>query len=663
MRDTIKNFRSILVANRGEIAARIIRTAKVCGLKTIAIYTRADETSPHVNLADLSVCIGDGPIMDSYLSIEKIIDVAVSTKAEAIHPGYGFLSENPELSRACQENSIFFVGPSPEVIEIMGNKAEAKKLAAAAGVPCLPGSSLANVGNKSVSKIAKSLGYPLMIKAAAGGGGKGMRLVNQPEDLENALNRAKTEAKNVFASEELILESALRSPRHIEIQILGDIYGCVLHLGERDCSIQRRHQKIIEEAPCPTLKQHLRSKMGEMAIRLAQKLNYFGAGTVEFLLDEKENFYFLEMNTRLQVEHPVTEQITGLDLVYLQLLVADKQRLPFKQEEVKFSGHAVEARLYAEDPTNKFLPSTGYLHVYDIPEFKGVRIDSGAIKGHHVTPFYDSMLAKVIGHGITRDIAINNLVSSLENSSISGVANNRDFLIDILNKKKFRDGLATTAFLEEIYSDGFIQRTTTIDDYAVAASLIYRKKMNYHKKMVPNVPSALLGWSSSGYLKTMIKIGSRDIFKDILIIQKNLTEYETHIDDVKIGVSFKENEIKLRDCTYQIVSFYSKDHTYQVVTPLKTIIFEEKLPSDTIMLKRNKGTIFAPMHGIVVDVCCKTGDYVKTGDRLLILEAMKMQHELVAPFNGTIHKNVIALGSQVNVDDLLIELKPDQSAK
>ena len=358
MRDTIKNFRSILVANRGEIAARIIRTAKVCGLKTIAIYTRADETSPHVNFR--FVCVERWSNNGLYLSIEKIIDVAVSTKAEAIHPGYGFLSENPELSRACQENSIFFVGPSPEVIEIMGNKAEAKKLAAAAGVPCLPGSSLANVGNKSVSKIAKSLGYPLMIKAAAGGGGKGMRLVNQPEDLENALNRAKTEAKNVFASEELILESALRSPRHIEIQILGDIYGCVLHLGERDCSIQRRHQKIIEEAPCPTLKQHLRSKMGEMAIRLAQKLNYFGAGTVEFLLDEKENFYFLEMNTRLQVEHPVTEQITGLDLVYLQLLVADKQRLPFKQEE-EFSGMQSAGFMPRIQPTNFYLPQDIYM--------------------------------------------------------------------------------------------------------------------------------------------------------------------------------------------------------------------------------------------------------------------------------------------------------------
>ena len=658
MKFDIENFSSVLIANRGEIACRIIKTAKKCGLKTIVVYTHADNDSPHVKLADKAILIGDGPVTDSYLSIPKIINAALSSKAEAIHPGYGFLSENADFAIACEKNGLIFVGPKSHSIKIMGNKAEAKKIVSSVGVPCIPGSDLIVNTRNEISSIATTVGYPLMIKAVAGGGGKGMRLVNHESELHSALKVAKAEGLNSFGSDEVILERAIISARHVEIQIFGDSYGNVIHLGERDCSVQRRHQKIVEETPCPGISKKTSQSMGDIAVKAAKKIKYIGAGTVEFLLDDTGNFYFLEMNTRLQVEHPVTELVTNLDLVYLQFLIADGQTLPVSQDEVNFNDHAIEIRLCAEDPTKEFLPCSGRLDIWSIKETQGVRVDSGVTAGSPVSPFYDPMLAKVIGYGSTRTAALNNLIDALENASIFGVRNNRNFLLHLLKQKKFRDGSATTSFLEETYPNGFKDQIPSNTEYALVASLIYKQKLDQHFLEATNVLKDLIGWSNQGRTRTAFMIQHLDEVRKIHVTCQGQNNFLVNVGDETIEVLINNNEIRTNGNLFTLVSFNTSQNVYQIVTDETDFCFEEINYLDKIHQSEITGAIRAPMHGIIMDILVSPQARVKVGDCLIILEAMKMQHELIASFEGFIGEIFVTVGQQVSIDHLLIEIKP-----
>ena len=418
------NFTKILIANRGEIACRIIRTAQTLGYRTVAVYSEAEPLALHVTLADEAVCIGPAPVRESYLNIAALLAAARSTGADAVHPGYGFLSENDGFAQACLDAGLVFIGPDPQAILKMGNKAGAKRLMLAAGVPCVPGYQGADQSDATLLTKAAEIGFPIMVKAAAGGGGRGMRLVEHPQDLPVALVSARSEAGNAFGSEELILERAVLEPRHVEIQVFGDRHGHIIHLGERDCSIQRRHQKVFEEAPSPAVTPELRARMGAAAVAAARTVNYVGAGTVEFLLDREGHFYFLEMNTRLQVEHPVTECITGLDLVAWQIAVARGEPLPLTQEQVPLNGHAIEVRLYAEDPYNGFLPQSGDVALWHPPTGEGVRVDHGLASGQIVSPHYDPMIAKIIAHGATRDEARRRLIGALQRTRLLGLPHN-----------------------------------------------------------------------------------------------------------------------------------------------------------------------------------------------------------------------------------------------
>ena len=409
----MKALTTLLVANRGEIAVRIMRTAKTMGMRTVAVYSEADADAMHVREADQSICIGPAPVAESYLQINAILDAADRTGADCIHPGYGFLSENQAFASACEARGIEFIGPPNAAIEVMGDKARAKRAMIDAGVPCVPGYQGNDQSNAILIAEANKIGMPVMVKAAAGGGGRGMRLVHDPSDLESAIELAQSEAQNAFGSSELIIEKAVVRPRHVEIQVFADKSGNTIYLGERDCSIQRRHQKVVEEAPCPVMTPELRLAMGQAAVEAAKAVDYVGAGTVEFLLDEAGEFYFLEMNTRLQVEHPVTEMVTGYDLVEWQIRVARGETLPAEQDDIELFGHAIEVRLYAEDPTAGFLPSTGDIKLFSVPEGAGIRVDSGVETGDEVTPFYDAMIAKVITYGESREDARLKMVSAL----------------------------------------------------------------------------------------------------------------------------------------------------------------------------------------------------------------------------------------------------------
>ena len=473
----MKQFDSVLVANRGEIAVRVIRSAQQQGYRAIAVYSEADADARHVAVADEAVLIGPPAVAESYLDPERILEAARRTGAQAIHPGYGFLSENAAFAQACAEAGLVFIGPTPAAIDIMGNKAASKRRMLEAGVPCIPGYQDPDQSDEALVAAARAIGAPLMVKAAAGGGGRGMRLVESLDVLSEALAAARSEAENAFGSGELILEKAVIRPRHVEIQVFGDNEGNVIHLGERDCSVQRRHQKVVEEAPCPVMTDALRAAMGEAAVNAARSIDYVGAGTVEFLLDADGEFYFLEMNTRLQVEHPVTEMITGIDLVALQFRIAQGYPLPMSQDDVTLTGHAIEVRLYAEDSSNDFLPATGRAVLWQPPSGEGIRVDHGLRTGQDVSPFYDPMIAKIIAYGEDRQTALRRLVRALENTVLFGVPNNRRFLIDVLGREDFAAGAATTAFIEDNFTAEDLQPDAAgAADMALAAVLQYRQR-------------------------------------------------------------------------------------------------------------------------------------------------------------------------------------------
>ena len=443
-------FKKILIANRGEIAVRVIRACRELGIIAVAVFSDVDRASLHVRKADEAYPIGKANAVESYLSIEKILAVAKRCKAEAIHPGYGFLSENAKFAQACADAGIKFIGPSPSSIELMGSKTGARREMEKAGIPLVPGNSIALQSYEHAQQIAKQIGYPVMLKAAAGGGGKGMRLVHSPEELRPALEATQSEAERSFGNNEVYIEKAIINPRHIEMQILADEHGNIVYLGERECSLQRRHQKVLEEAPSPLVDAEMRRKMGEVAVRVATAAGYTNAGTIEFLVDQRKNFYFLEMNTRLQVEHPVTELVTGLDLVHLQIRIASGESLPFKQEDVQSRGHAIECRVYAEDPDNNFFPSPGKITLLLAPSGPGIRRDSGMYEGWTVPLEYDPLLAKLIGYGTDRQQAIGRLRRALNEYFVGGIKTNISLFRQILNDPDFQAGHVHTGFLDRI---------------------------------------------------------------------------------------------------------------------------------------------------------------------------------------------------------------------
>ncbi len=472
------SIKKVLVANRGEIALRIIRTCREKNIKTVAVYSRPDSVSPHVLAADESVFIGEAASSDSYLVTKKILDAAKKTNADAIHPGYGFLSENSSFAKECVDNGIIFIGPNPHAIEVMGDKTKARELMAKANVPFPPGTESAMNDVEEAKKVAKKIGYPVLIKAAAGGGGKGMRIVDNAADFVKSVKAAKSEAKNAFGDDRVYVEKSLEEPRHIEFQILADTHGNVVHLYERECSIQRRHQKVIEEAPSSVLTKELRAAMGRDAVEAAKACNYVGAGTIEFLLDKHMNYFFLEMNTRLQVEHPVTELITGLDLVSLQIDIAEGKQLPFTQEDIKFNGHAIECRIYAEDPQNNFLPSTGKLQKHRIPAGPGIRVDAGVEEGQEITINYDPMISKLCTYAPDRMGAIDKMLRALSEYEISGVRTTIPFCDFALNHSAFRSGKYDTHFIKDHFKESVQFEKDHLENISVVSSLL-RAKMNH----------------------------------------------------------------------------------------------------------------------------------------------------------------------------------------
>ena len=628
-------FDSILVANRGEIALRIMRTAQAMGIQTIAIYVDADKDAPHVRFADKAVLLPDG----GYLDIDAVLDAAQKSNAGAIHPGYGFLSENSEFAKRVIKEKIIWVGPSPKVISVMGDKLKAKELAIKASVPTLP--------MTSDEKEVKKIGYPLLIKAAAGGGGKGMRVVTDKKDLQESLEGAKREALSGFGDERVFIERYVEKSRHIEIQILGDSHGNVIHLGERECSIQRRHQKIIEESPSPRITEEIRFAMGNAAVDLAKKIKYESAGTVEFLFDDKSGeFWFLEVNTRLQVEHPVTEEVTGIDLVAEQIKIARGEELQYSQEDIEWTGSSIEARLYAENPNNDFLPETGKMFAYEQAENDFMtRWDSGVHKDSVIGTNFDPMLAKVISYGETREDAARVLAKSLEDSHIGGVITNKDFLIATLRSDEFLKGNTTTDFIERVKPSRVKNLSNDELNLALTAAAMWKQMRNrISSDIAPYIPS---GWTNGRLPNPNITfvLDGEEIFVEYKLINKNKflvfnSEVEVvNIDDKYIDLVFDGVRLKSR---------ISEDAEFILVhIPSGDVSFEVKPRFSMPGLEVQAGGLVAPMPGKVVDLKVKKGSKVKSGETLVILEAMKMEHSIKASEDGVIADIFIKENDQV----------------
>ncbi len=668
MTSQFHNFSSILIANRGEIACRVIRTAKSLGLKTVAVYSDADAGAPHVQLADDSYRIGPAPVGESYLSIDKIIEACRETGAGAVHPGYGFLSENAAFARACAEARLVFIGPSPDAIDLMGDKAKAKRRMIDAGVPCVPGYQGEDQSDDALLKEAGAIGFPIMVKAAAGGGGRGMRLVEDKGALAAAIATARSEAEGAFGSGDLILEKAIVEPRHVEIQVFADRHGNTIHLGERDCSVQRRHQKVLEEAPCPVMTPALRKEMGEAAVKAARDINYIGAGTVEFLLDKSGAFYFLEMNTRLQVEHPVTEMVTGLDLVALQIRVAQGEALGLSQDDVALGGHAIEARLYAEDVANEFLPAAGPIDYWRPTGGAGVRVDAGIATGGEVSPFYDPMLAKVIAHGATREEARRKLTAALRETALFGVTTNKRFLIDALDHPTFVRGEATTAFIADAFGeDDLADKSLTTMEAAVASSLLFATARAAHSLNAIALSPALFNWSSATPPVTPYRFTPDSI---IGLEPKESGAYRANTETGALDVTIEALESHQATLTIDGETKTVLFNIPDTAPPFARIQFSvDGADFDVVNLNAvfasaadaaGAGAIKAPMHGLLVDVFAAEGDRVAKGQRLAVLEAMKMQHELTAPGAGVVTRLAAEPGAQVAADALLMEITIDE---
>jgi propionyl-CoA carboxylase alpha chain len=666
-------FKKILIANRGEIACRVIKTARHMGIKTVAVYSDADAGALHVRMADEAVRLGPPPAAESYLLGDAIIAACKATGAEAVHPGYGFLSEREWFAKRLAEEGIAFIGPPPQAIAAMGDKIESKKLAKAAGVSVVPGFVGEIEDTDHAARIAGEIGYPVMMKASAGGGGKGMRLAFSESELREGFEAVRREAKASFGDDRVFIEKFVEQPRHIEIQVLGDQHGNVVYLGERECSIQRRHQKVVEEAPSPFVTPEMRKAMGEQAVELARAVGYFSAGTVEFIAGADRSFYFLEMNTRLQVEHPVTEEVTGLDLVEQMIRVANGEALTFTQDEVRLNGWAIETRVYAEDPYRGFLPSIGRLTEYRPPDqHNGVRVDTGVVEGSEISMFYDPMIAKLITKGATREEAIDKQIDALDHYVVRGIGQNIDFLSAVMQHPRFRSGAITTGFIAEEYPEGFsgapVADATRHDLIAVAATInairVERESM---------IDNQLAGHGAVYGEDWVVVIGKERVpvrvesYGDRFAVAHGgqaaepAVEHEIEtrwrpgdhtciatIDGRAVAVQTERRGVGYRLTTR------GRIHDVRVLTPRAAELSAhmiEKIPPDLSKF------LLCPMPGLVVSVSAKEGDKVEAGQPLAIVEAMKMENILRAEKSATVKAVRAKAGESLSVDAVIIEFE------
>jgi 3-methylcrotonyl-CoA carboxylase alpha subunit len=655
-------IQKILVANRGEIARRIIRTCRKMGISTVAVYSEADAGMPFVAEADEAVLLGPAPSSESYLRIDKILDAAALTNSDAIHPGYGFLAENAAFAEACAGANVIFIGPTPDAIRSMGSKREAKALVGKAGVPVIPGYDGASQDPKDLAKEALEIGFPVLLKASAGGGGKGMKLVRQEAELPDAIASAAREGQSSFGDGTLLVEKYIDDPRHVEIQILGDSHGNLIHLNERECSIQRRHQKIIEETPSPALDAALRNAMGEAAVLCGKAINYQNAGTVEFILAPDRSFYFLEVNTRLQVEHPVTECVTGLDLVEEQILVAQGEALRMSQEAVRFEGAAVEVRLYAEDPAAGFLPQSGKVVDWDLPPAEGLRVDSGVEAGSEVGIHYDPMLAKIITSGENRPLALQRMRRALRSLSVQGVTTNREFLLRVLEHPAFIAGDIDTHFIDRHLQDELGDGASEADEQraAIAAALADQQQRDRERVFVRDVPS---GWRNNYHTPQWVEYeaGEREIRVEYRYLGDDRFNVWTGDEgrDIRV-VSWEPPQLTLEEGSHRWHARISVDgdrryvHTSQFSIGL---LQKPRFPDKSQAVPA--GGCVAPMPGKVIELRVAEGDTVQAGQLLLIMEAMKMEHSVAAPQGGTVAHVGVAAGDQVDADALLIVVSDD----
>jgi 3-methylcrotonyl-CoA carboxylase alpha subunit len=643
-------FSSVLIANRGEIACRIARTAKRLRMRTIAVYSDADRDALHVGLCDEAHRIGPAPARESYLAIDTLLEAARKTGAQCIHPGYGFLSERPEFAEACTQAGIVFVGPPPGAIRAMGLKDRAKSLMEKAGVPVVPGYHGEQQDPKLLKRKAYEIGYPVLIKAVAGGGGKGMRRVDRHADFDDALAAAMREAGSAFGDERVLIEKYVSAPRHIEIQVFADNHGNAIHLNERDCSLQRRHQKVIEEAPAPGMTPEIRAKMGEAAVAAAKAVGYSGAGTVEFIADgadglKGDGFWFMEMNTRLQVEHPVTEAITGIDLVEWQFRVAAGEKLPLTQDKVPLKGHAVEARLYAEDPERGFLPSTGKLAALSFPQMEGVRVDTGVEAGGEVSPFYDPMIAKVITHAPQREKALDRLADVLENTIVAGPRTNLSFLAHLCRAWDFRAGQFDTGFIDRnLETLGAVPQP--IDEAAAAAGvaeLLARDQTRLAARRDPELPAspwdAVDAFQLSGPRQANVRFTADGRQATATIA------YRPDGAEVRVGGAAPDDAAGVIESGEGVLVVRKGRQTLVALTDFEAIDVEHQ---------NGDGVVRAPMHGKVLSILVEPNDTVTKGQRVAVIEAMKMEHALTAPADGTVAEIFARAGAQVAEDAKLM---------
>ncbi len=648
-------IKKILIANRGEIACRIIKTAKKMGIATVAIFSEADEKTLHVQLADEAYCVGSAKSSESYLAIDKIIAVAKAAQVHAIHPGYGFLSENTEFAKACQSNHIIFIGPPIKAIEAMGSKSAAKKIMAQANVPLTPGYHGEEQSCEYLLEQAKQIQFPVMLKASAGGGGKGMRIVHTEADFLDALNAAKREAKGHFNDDKMLIERYVVNPRHIEIQVFADTHGNCVHLFERDCSIQRRHQKVVEEAPAPKLCDTLREKIAQAAVDAATAIDYVGAGTVEFLLDKQDNFYFMEMNTRLQVEHPVTEMITGLDLVEWQIKVAQGEPLPRNQKDIQKNGHALEVRLYAEDPHNQFLPSIGTLQVLNWPLLDShVRIDTGFSQGDLVTPFYDPMLAKMIVWGENREIATLKLQQALNQLQIVGVKTNAQFLYNLISQPQFMSAQVHTGFIEE-HHEVIFNEATEFDCKHLAIAALFHSQHQLNTKHHSSDPFSAWNHTTGFRLNLNSELMIKFLHSEKTIccrIYFQDDNYCIEVEDKKFNLQLlklENNKINCR-CDDKVLKYsifkYENNYTLFCGTEQIELTLFDPI-KNAFQNEQSNHSLSAPMPGTIVDFHVNTGEIVKKNTKLVTMEAMKMEHCIYAPEDGVIKELLYAVGDMV----------------
>ena len=668
-------FKKILIANRGEIACRVAATAKRLGVKTVAVYSDADAQAKHVAVCDEAVHIGGSAPKDSYLRWERIIDAAKATGAQAIHPGYGFLSENEDFAKACADAGLVFIGPPASAINAMGLKAESKRLMEQAQVPLVPGYHGADQDPALLQREADRIGYPVLIKASAGGGGKGMRAVDKSEDFAAALESCKREAINSFGDDAVLVEKYVQRPRHIEIQVFGDTHGNCVYLFERDCSVQRRHQKVLEEAPAPGMTPELRARMGEAAVAAARAVNYVGAGTVEFIVEqpggydapEQMKFYFMEMNTRLQVEHPVTEAITGLDLVEWQLRVASGEPLPLKQEDLRIHGHAIEARICAENPDNNFLPATGALNVYVLPEcvtFErgAVRVDSGVRQGDAISPFYDSMVAKLIVHGDTREQALARLDEALTQTHIVGLATNVQFLRRVARTDAFAQAKLDTALIQREQAVLFHQEPVGLP--LAAAAAVAQTLLNERASEGVDPFSRRDGFHTHGVVQRRFEFEFGDEHAKALLTYERGGSLHLAVGEGDAAVAGPlvfnavAQGIELQFAGQRTrAAVYAQGEVDHVFTPLgATQITAIDLLAHSGETAAEGGRLTAPMPGKVVSFAVKAGDAVTKGQPLAVMEAMKMEHTIAAPADGVVQELLYAPGDQVTEGAELLKL-------